>query len=139
MIDTSEQYIDMCGAAIEIQAYRCGGQNVKGDYFWHPIDPIRVIGSEAIRKIEDNSIWLPRQDQLQEILKQAMLATELKAGHLVENADISSWTLHCHFTLFVQEWIDIDNKYSFEQLWLMYVMLTKFKKTWDGKEWKKIE
>ncbi len=67
-MDLSQDYIGMCKAAIEIQAYRCMGQNVKGDYFWHPIDPIRVIDSEAMRKIEDNSIWLPRQDQLQEIV-----------------------------------------------------------------------
>ncbi|KKL82719.1 hypothetical protein LCGC14_1981920 [marine sediment metagenome] len=64
--------------------------------------------------IMDN-VWLPRQDQLQEMVKRDSL-------HLILD-----------FECFAISYGDLST--SMEQLWLAFVMKEKYNKTWDGGKW----
>lgn len=78
----------------------------------------------------DRIVWLPRQDQLQWMLK---------------NTHTFGWALDC-FILWVYE-VDEENRMiglnnnllkqftSMEQLWLTFIMKEKYNKVWDGKDW----
>jgi len=68
-----------------------------------------------------NFIWLPRQDQLQEMVK--------------DNYDCV-YDMNLDFTMWWQQ-ISIAHKkeMSLEQLWLGFMMQEKYKKIWDGKNW----
>ena len=63
-------------------------------------------------------IWLPRQDQLQEMVEsECPLALFLKFYRWMDLTDIAGF----------------DD--SMEQLWLAFVMKEKYNKVWDGNEW----
>lgn len=158
-MDTSQKYIKMCEKAEEIQELRSGEYPNTcwelGDYFAlaYCYD-VHISGSyegfpdkicHRSFKMEDNlqkDIWLPRQDQLQE-----MVDTEL-------------WRKIYNFTLFTTQgdetkinminygysWpenrpigelppINVDLFPSMEQLWLAFVMKEKYGKVWNGEEW----
>ena len=95
-MDTSETYIKMCSCN-EIQentAYLLDGNDFRSP----------------------DGIWLPRQDQLQEMV------------------DISDW----RFKLVNCASFLADNFGSFatmEQLWLAFVMKEKYHKIWNGEDW----
>lgn len=112
-MDTSKEYIKMCDCE-EIQDGK--GRNVsfqnidrEGDW-WIQVD---------IQSTDGHNVWLPRQDQLQEMLNYK----EPIVFNLVSNLNI---------------WI-MDNPkkvcFSMEQLWLEFVMETKHNKTWDKDKW----
>lgn len=143
-MDTTKEYIKQNEKAIEIQK------------LWKPriSDYIYSIEYEKVFIIIDNlndkflcilpyrtdreffpkkekSIWLPTQDKLQE---------------MVDPRDGSQHTLMENF------WNWCNKDYSFntnlsnfavfktmEQLWLGYVMETKFNKVWNGENWVKEE
>ena len=67
----------------------------------------------------DKDIWLPRQDQLQEMI------------------DWSCWQLTTSFAEFTHlEAGQMPTRFtSMEQLWLAFVMKEKFNKAWDGEKW----
>ena len=66
-----------------------------------------------------NAIWLPRQDQLQEMVNDNNITALLQ--------DFISWlSKQCNLPMHMT---------SMEQLWLAFVMKEKYNKTWDGKEW----
>lgn len=110
MMDTSEQYIKQCDRAEEIQEnYRNRTTDGHDFIFTPPAPKLRI--------------WLPRQDQLQEIVY-----PEEKSFAKLER--IWNW------------WIKTENLgycQSLEQLWLAFVMKEKFGKRWDNqnKEWRK--
>ena len=68
------------------------------------------------------AVWLPRQDQLQEMVieEYAMPWDLVIAFSNVLMADNSSY---------------FDNFDSMEKLWLAFIMLGKHKKKWKGGEW----
>ena len=73
-------------------------------------------------KIIDKMVWLPRQDQLQ---------------NMVEG---EFWQLHYdmyHFmqTIYMDNWNAAEIFLSMEQLWLAFVMDDKFDKKWNGEKW----
>lgn len=127
-MDTSETYIKMCREAKEIQNYyHCnlkGKRGMRGDYgdFVFPI----AYGSVIV--ISENhyggeEIWLPRQDQLQE-----MLIDELNNFRHISYL-FSSW-------LSAECWQSYQSTLmSFEQLWLAFVMLKKYNKGWINETW----
>lgn len=85
---------------------------------------------------ELNVIYLPTQEQLQEI---AMKLPSLK-GRVMK----PFWELADQFAYFL--WDDETRKYAskfeaFNELWLAFVMKEKFKKSWnkEKKEWEKIK
>lgn len=112
-----------------------GDENVYGEYIAgyfkdhvimefpvkEPFD-YSIIGYFQKTYIEyDGCSWLPRQDQLQDMLNIDKLGFNLisqfvsfSKGHIRRNKGLV-WTM--------------------EQLWLAFVMSEKFSKKWNGKEW----
>jgi len=98
-----------------------------GDFYYLPPDEIKVWGCDEAADLSDlEKIWLPRQDQLQEIVLHPALNT----------AELPRMVLK--FNENAEYWYSFD---SFEQLWLAFLMYENFKKIWDEKreEWVKIE
>lgn len=72
------------------------------------------------------NVWLPRQDQLQEMGWKGMVD--------IGNTNRS---LHRIFSKHITENFDRLKKLkSMEQLWLSFLMYSKFTKTWESKEWR---
>lgn len=127
-MDTSETYIKQCEKAEEIQAQ---WKAAMGDWFAYWFDNAEFTDTPhwAILVIQrfprfanregGIRIWLPRQDQLQEIVAS------------IESPARVVWCVGC--------WCN-HNKYaesftSMEQLWLAFVMWEKHGKKWDGEKW----
>jgi len=125
MMDTSKQNILMCEKAVEIQAsWKIADIDIIV-YGSGEVDSVCVdcLGYDHWAEVRLTAIWLPRQDQLQEMLRidGTMLLTQVKDKYAME----------C--------WIN-KNEYSFErdsfeQLWLAFVMKEKYNKEWNGKDW----
>lgn len=155
VMDISEKYIKMCELAKEIQ--KSWNPDI-GDWFlsdyrgttgfsrdvenqiwkdkketWEKVqcltykssikDFVTISDSEGshVYTMQDlfkrRHIWLPRKDQLQNILSNPEI---MKFMREFTNEQFLTWT---------QEW-------SFEQLWIAFVMKEKFGKIWNGKdEW----
>lgn len=127
-MDTSSDYIRMCEKATEIQ-----------ELAQYPFEEVRE-GEEWVWRFESTCdlseqwpygytphVWLPRQDQLQEML----------TGHPLEVIE--------RFHTFVM-WDDSLEDMredllptSLEQLWLAFIMFEKYGKRWDSEkeEWVK--
>lgn len=116
MMDTSEQYIKMCEKAGEIQekaTYPLGA-------FYHENDLVICNMGDYYHQTKGSNIpgyiWLPQQDQLQEML-----------GNVDESYRV------------FRKWLDTSwvkkILVSWEQLWLAFVMKEKFGKVWDGEDW----
>lgn len=143
-MDTSHKYIEMCSRAVEIQEIR-KIKFINGDMHYRPI--YGVVLTLEISWLEDqedpydnyqrctflandykcnDSVWLPRQDQLQEIIFEEYLVKNIQIVH-------ESFSLFLS-TLSLPKLNSID---SFEKYWLMYVMQRKFNKIWDDnkKDW----
>lgn len=145
-MDTTPEYIEMCRKAEEIQKniepeigdfyfdteydYRIVfiGESEKGEYKFQNINEEKH-DSLWYYNFANKVIWLPRQDQLQDMIKVVGAPDPPKA-----------WTLNSVFTTF----LNVDSIYSpiekskmsMEQLWLAFVMWKKYKKKWTGSEWK---
>jgi len=132
-LDCSETHIKMCDCE-EIQKH--GWKESKyyddGDFLAVALkeddgDSISVVHccnceDEIDKKIE--WAWLPRQDQLQEIL--------WGNNFSLPNAELKVFYESVHY--------QNEGKYykkftSMEQLWLAFVMKEKYNKTWNGKKW----
>lgn len=122
-MDTSETYISMCREAKELQKLR-------GDEKWQNGDVYSCITSRGPftswwTDTEDEPpqmfrpVWLPRQDQLQDMLEGSFM--EKLAGF---------WEAVVEGRLVFNTW---------EQAWLSQVMRVKFHKTWDDKHWLKFD
>lgn len=123
-MDTSKEYIKMCQEAKEIQSQRPDlmGHHyrfdkhmhiLKGDYYFWEIGNRDITGK----------VWLPRQDQLQEIVRNDYKGL------------LDFFTaFNCFFR---EDIIDIHtlDDMSMEQLWLAFVMKEKHGKIWTGSEW----
>ena len=131
-MDTSEQYIEMCEKAKEIQKISPGinfgevfayprkysgtveAEWVCGDYEGQP-----VLG-DWLYQSPPYMVWLPRQDQLQEMV----------------GKDVGLQTLCCRLYEFsTDQGAGITINGSMEQLWLAFVMHEKFNKVWNGIDW----
>jgi len=121
-MDTSETYVKMCEKAEEIQNVLLVREPIPHfddeDFMvchkckeW----PIKCVFSDCT---ELTPIWLPRQDQLQEMIN--------------ENNVPAIVILH----LF-KEWAYKEHKpfKTMEQLWLAFVMSEKYGKVWNEEEW----
>ena len=144
-MDTSETYIKMCQKAEEIQSLRNCDDNIEpGDWFYFEgkIVPIVYGGyfygskkwivnyqsgwecEDHITFLSHKYVWLPRLDQLPEILCNDDEGSFLWFDYwntmrkCVEFGRLES----CRFN-------------SPEQLWLAFVMKNKFNKIWNGNDW----
>jgi len=109
----------MCEKAVEIRA----------NWVWESGDfvydfTLEAIGDHTNMPKSKSTIWLPRQDQLQE-----MCAGGCPGGYMKMLVKICGWD----GVTYSSDWA-IKFK-SMEQLWLAFVMKEKYNKTWNGKEW----
>lgn len=121
MMDTSEKYIEMCRKATKIQdSWKLND----GDYLYYPDinEVVRwLMCDDNLPRMPRDSIWLPQQNRLQE-----MVTSETKF-----------YLLSLNEFLHKSERGDIYF-YSWEQLWLGFVMYKEFGKRWNGSEWEMI-
>lgn len=134
-MDFSKEYIKMCRKATEIQEL---WEPKKGDAYILGIDICYLgchwqecIGCQyEVNELRGECIWLPRQDQLQD-----MVQTD---GH--------KSTLIVHLINWMQDNIkyfkdaEPEEQYptdSLEQLWLAFVMYEKYQKMWLKNRWVK--
>lgn len=123
-MDTSETYVKMCEKAEEIQKLRDhlfeGADWITskgGFYFFGPYEVPAIL----IRNLGE--IWLPRQDQLQEMIRDKMSVPVMIycLSLLLELRNIS-----------YLKTIDVN---SMEQLLLALVMKERYDKVWNGEDW----
>ncbi|GAG87874.1 unnamed protein product [marine sediment metagenome] len=132
-MDTSKEYINMCDCP-EIQEKKVAIRNK--DNF------VQVeIGKRVYY------VWLPRQDDIQEILSEKLFA----GLFVLDNTDIGARLSYMtgRFKDFVhtkcEKMIPLEKNRarieylftSMEQLWLAFYMYEKHRKTWDGEKWLK--
>jgi len=126
-MDTSETYIKMCVGAAEIQAQQDGSQ---GEFVYCEGIGYQEMDDRPLTPF----VWLPRQDQLQEMV----LGRVDKHDSCVSDLHGLFFAFRC----FVQEddadgwWSFRSDLVSFEQLWLAFVMKIMYGKEWSGTEWK---
>jgi hypothetical protein len=144
MMDTSTEYLKMCDCP-EIQ--QDGRKHVMGDLFWQPkigelcifvlprervqyggetpwYEPILLSCTDRHEHtLDHHAVFLPRQDQLQEML----------GSSLCTDSPVTAWLdklwpfykAHHHEACWM----------TWEQFWLCFVMRVLHKKCWDGKGW----
>ncbi len=139
-MDNTETYIKMCGC-VEIQGQKPVTEDRVGStyYGWYGIklSNKKLYSTNRPNGVID-SIWLPRQDQLQEMLSgikdrktglRLRLVTAfyvwLKEGETGEGDDL----------YFASRELDYN---SMEQLWLAFVMKEKHNKVWVNNKWEVI-
>jgi len=137
-MDTSKEYIKQCEKAVEIQAlYSSNIEWLAGDYYsyldkthhyegkypggvWAEGWTCNISYNDSEYGLDargNKHTWLPRQDQLQEMVKDKRL----------------SWSAYLHD--FFNFSIPYPKDWSMEQLWLAFVMKEKYDKTWNGEDW----
>ena len=144
-MDTTPKYIKMCEEAEEIQKK---WNFEDGDFYLHrfPDKEGHFVGKEINMclcpscNVKDShgdthvneycpkgrNIWLPRQDQLQEIIDWEGLPVDCGVGlHFICNELIQ---------FLKQNQSQTQQLNSMEQLWLAFIMKEKFNKIWDNKE-----
>lgn len=134
-MDRTKEFILQCEKAVEIQKQ---WELMSGDFFTRSLtdmvytldqgelDNINGIDRDRCHKMPyfiwiGSKIWLPRQDQLQGMLKDKYSWSNNIPHHLI-------WD----FSSFVENHGRIK---TMEQLWLAFVMQVKFGKVWNGKDW----
>lgn len=99
------------------------GQKLKGDEFTisYKNPDIRIEHEGSFFHAKHN-VWLPRQDQIQEMLR---------LGRHVYLETMEFYRAVCGGSCSY-----LPRAESFEQLWLKFYMYEKHKKKWNGKRWK---
>ena len=123
-MDNSETFIKMCEKAVEIQIINPCKLHVfeEGNYYANNGE----VSIAQYDSHDDEGIWLPRQDQLQEMLIEPKITGDY---HPI-------WKLAVGVAKFVDSEFQAD---SMEQLWLAFVMKEKYNKVWNGEDWGKIK
>lgn len=135
-MDTTPTNIAMLAAAVEIQA---AWKPIHHDMFFYrnpnrhnTLSPQYIDGRDwnaimiSVEYFKRSKIWVPRQDQLQEMVKDI---SPIPSGLLWEFA---RWQDNATFSRYgLKSWEDL----TFEKLWLGFVMDKKYGKIWNGKEW----
>ncbi len=156
-MDTSKEYIKMCEKAEEIQklwepkfgdfitpAIQCLRRKTTPRYIqvviaYGPKDIFRKKSPIVIRagnpnqtrdtKYKNDKLWLPRQDQLQKMIK----LIDYGLNDCIKILDDGSYAIGSYDGDGCFEGYVYGN--TMEQLWLAFVMKEKYDKVWDGKEW----
>ena len=103
----TDNYIKMCEEAVEIQD------------FWEQKEGSWVKWWDDMGN--DYVVWLPTQEQLQEMIDWNIYQLTARFGEMV------------HY----EAGNDKNFFTSMEQLWLAFVMKEKYNKVWDGENWVK--
>ncbi len=137
-MDVSEKYIELCKKAVEIQDYRKKHKKTAmrytlelGDYYIDPIShTVCIYQVTTVISIRGTYIWLPRQEQLQDILKNDKNGWYLYGDNVILLKEVYEWAKE-NFAP------PLFGAASMEQLWLGFAMYKKYNKVWKGKNWVK--
>ena len=156
-MDKSPIYIKMCEKAIEMQEQ---WKPSEGDYFYS-IDgfdvfscfegsynkyihmpagislifyPDKTLSGEDYKK--DFMLWLPRQDQLQELVER--IKCKVHISFRFSQLLMDRYSKGTSQSAFVVLSNLSNSPISMEQLWLAFVMKEKYQKVWNGEDWTKI-
>jgi hypothetical protein len=125
-MDTTETNIKMNWKAREIQDSH---EPQEGDYYWEDgcgspyLTILSAKSDDYFMQALGAPVWLPRQDQLQEM--------------------VGGWALGLldkfyNFCMWDEQFEELRDKMtpiSMEQLWLCFVMKEKYNTVWNGEEW----
>ena len=145
-MDTTEKYVKMCEKAEEIQKLSFIGH---GDWYaylrhkegkdWPPVEHSPIVELITVNRDDGKSshvfndsiehCWLPRQDQLQEILW--ISGKQNNPYHLAY--EVSKFGIESKANE-IKGHGYADAK-SMEQLWLAFIMKEKYQKIWNGEDW----
>ena len=146
-MDTSKEYIRMCERAEEIQ--KNWRPAVEDDVYIHSFETVSFIKNEVFYKgyfiwgfptqiTKEDLIWLPRQDQLQEMIMNMECSNIMfwdlcmkAGGWLCFGRDIAEEIIYPREKIIYEE----DYSKTAEQALLKMVMKEKYNKIWNGKEW----
>ena len=143
-MDTSKEYIKMCEKAVEIQSPSVwkpiagdwydsrGNTEKKGPKVLQILNNFRALRYDKNIKSIHRHIWLPRQDQLQEMVMEIMPYKNC-SNSVTNLIDTFSHEVLSGEDKFIESTVSMN---SMEQLWLAFVMKEKFSKTWNGEGWK---
>ena len=121
-MDTSETYIKMCDCP-EVQEKQPYGEDAVNSFFHR----------KEMIYIESKTIWLPRQDQIQEMMN-------WKNEYTFWKWDTDTFDGEVAGSYYGQILDDEDlvlgvSRLSMEQVWLVFYMYEEHQKTWDGDKW----
>ena len=129
-MDTSRKYIIMCSQAKEIQNT---WEQDSGDYVSNSVRAWSLAETDIYVSDfkKDLYIWLPRQDQLQDMLKTTNILNLL--GSFDDWLSDECFMPDIPITVFKDKYKDS----TIEQLWLAFVMNELYAAIWDdeAKEW----
>jgi len=127
-MDKTETYIKQCEQATKIQTIKPDSST---DYLhgWFACGKCYEVCHEDDGYYYgycdcNREVWLPRQDELQE-----MIPLKMSASWLFLDAFIRDYMET------IDESYDFPSWDSWEQLWLAFVMKEKYNKTWNGEDW----
>ena len=138
-MDTSETYSKMADCPeIQEEWRKRRYDKRRGDVYRDPWGRTPCVGLSQQydwNAVPKGSIWLPRQDQLQEMVPNEGWGDDWKPAlwplHLAQVLDEYSSATYDY-------WQEICwQPESMEQLWLAFVMAELHHKTWDGAGWAK--
>ncbi len=140
-MDTSQEYIKMCKKAGEIQELTRNYEDSKDFWICKNCEGLGRMHWPKYEVCKDwSGIWLPRQDQLQEMVESVFDKLNGKRHHLIfhfyeflNKKNYSRKSTQCNYVVIANLMNDWP---SMEQLWLAFVMKKKFGKSWDGEEWR---
>ena len=122
-MDISKEHINMCDKAGEIQELDPSSE--EGNYYVDVDGDVCVWSGYSqwdYPGIPNKRIWLPRQDQLQDMIDWSPFSYKVS-------------TICYQIDDFYKNLDDSWMPESMEQLWLAFVMREKFNKQWDGNQW----
>lgn len=137
-MDTSQQFIKMCSKAQEIQEPQEPLKFSKYSYYWLPqqslspeylndgrfkMNCLTIEPSYWLNEMDAKIVWLPRQDQLQEMIYKDIGTSEIMIVNYTDNFSLR---------------LELDDAFyatTLEQCWLLFIMKEKFNKTWNGEDW----
>lgn len=145
-MDISVEYTLMCKRAKELQdnwtSGNIGDHIIDGRGYHYVFGDARIdqehnvfVLNKMAKKFGvkiSNITWLPRQDQLQKIADDFIGDISGRTGAFYNLYNFVQQIKSVSFSEFEDYWTKIK---SMEQLWLSFVMNSKYTKQWNGKEW----
>lgn len=132
----------MCEKTVEVQQlweYKItDAYTYVGDIEHNKIGIEYLLSSDIDSLFKNNKyfVWLPRQDQLQEMVLSKFIFRGDGINYSNDTTRTELFTMMKSFLYFIcnTPGNELPNG-SMEQLWLAFVMKEKFNKTWDGSNW----
>ena len=132
-MDTSQEYVNMCKKATEMQKLWDMRPLSCDDVLWNETHGFRNkvldLNPAPFYQVDSRDeiiIWLPRQDQLQDMVCRDFWGQLQPVNKVTALLQYFYW------------WLDespLPEMGSLEQLWLAFAMDKKYHKEWDGNDW----